>query len=61
MAKKVKLAGRVSMKDVEVANFLTWLLEEIKAELEDLCNSNVRLIKIKYEAERLLKKYDIVR
>ena len=61
MAKPLRIAGKVTMEDKSVAEFLTWLVKEIKAELKELGNEDVRLLAIKYEARRLLKKYDIVR
>lgn len=61
MAKRLRIAGKVTMKDVDVAEFLTWLLKEVKQEIEDMCDENVRMSAIVYEAKRLLKKYDIVR
>lgn len=61
MANPIKVAGKVTMQDKSVAEFLTWLLKEIEEELKSVLGENTRLIKIKYEAKRLLKTYDIVR
>lgn len=61
MAKPLRIAGKVTMKDIDVAEFLTWLVKEVKEELGNVLGEDTRLIKIKYEAKRLLKKYDIVR
>lgn len=61
MAKPIRIAGKVTLKDMAVAEFLTWLLKEIRAEIEDICDENVRMSAIKYEVKKLLRKYDIVR
>lgn len=61
MAKKVRVAGKVTIKDMAVVESLTWLLKEIKAELEEFIEGDIRLLAIKHEVKRLLRKYDIAR
>lgn len=61
MAKPLKIAGKVTLKDMAVVKFLTWLLKEIKAELKELGDEDVRLLGIKHELKKVLKLYKIVR
>lgn len=44
----------------EVKQILTWVRREMKQELEDLCDKNVRFMKIDYEIGRFLRKYNMI-
>jgi len=59
MAKKQRYKF-LAIEPSEVKEILTWVRREIKAELEDLCDENVRFMKIEYEIGRFLRKYNLI-